>query len=117
VLTSSASELYKAGEKLNEGIAALRDGLSSYKEGTAEFKDKTSDIDGQISSKADELIRDIFGDGSQTVSFVSDKNTKVDSVQFVLKTAAIEKTGADKAPEQAAQQLNFWQKLLKLFGL
>lgn len=116
-LTSSADDLYEAAKQINEGLAALRDGLSSYKAGTAEFKGKTSDIDRQLISKADELIGNIFGSGSSTVSFVSEKNERVDSVQFVMKTAPIEKPEPAKTPVQSAERLSFWQKLLRLFGI
>ena len=56
------------------------------------------------------------GDGD-AVSFVSDKNTNVDSVQFVIKTAAIEKAEAAVDDVTESVPLTFWQKLLRLVGL
>ena len=51
------------------------------------------------------------------ITFVSEKNTDVEAVQFVIKTQAIE-IPQEKAPqEQAEEALSFWQKLLRLFGL
>ena len=43
-----------------------------------------------------ELLMDVlhYGGDAEIVSFVSDKNTHVGSVQFVIKTAAIEKAEA-----------------------
>lgn len=56
------------------------------------------------------------GSDADVVSFVSDKNTNVDSVQFVIKAAAVEK--AEIAASAAAEEapLTFWQKLLRLFS-
>lgn len=53
----------------------------------------------------------------RSLSFVSEKNTHVNAVQFVIKTAAIEKAEVplDDAGESAP--LTFWQKLLRLVGL
>lgn len=49
-------------------------------------------------------------------SFVSEKNTNVESVQFVIKTEAIEKPEVVQTVEDEPQQLSLWEKFLKLFG-
>lgn len=49
-------------------------------------------------------------------SFVSEKNTNVESLQFVIKTEAIEKPEVVQTVEDEPQQLSFWEKFLKLFG-
>lgn len=56
-------------------------------------------------------------DGSKAVSFVSEKNENVSSVQFVIKTAAVEIPEAEEADSTPEEELNFWQKMLRLFGL
>ncbi|QNU68127.1 hypothetical protein EHE19_006770 [Ruminiclostridium herbifermentans] len=48
---------------------------------------------------------------------MSDKNTNVSAVQFVLKTESISITEPSKSVEVKPVKLNFWQKLLALFGL
>ena len=53
----------------------------------------------------------------KTVSFISDKNKDVASVQFVIKTGAVEIPEPDAPVEKPAENLNFWQRLLRLFGL
>ena len=53
----------------------------------------------------------------ETGSFVSDKNTNVDSVQFVIKTDEIEKEEAEDTTEDTEESLTFIQKVLKLFGI
>ncbi len=49
-------------------------------------------------------------------SFVSEKNTNVESVQFVIKTGAIEKPEVVQTVEDEPQQMSLWEKFLKLFG-
>jgi len=115
-IPSSANELYKAGAELNRAIKKLRDGFASYKEGTEELRKGTGDMDEEIQKKVDEMLDRITGQGEKTVSFVSEKNTQVSSVQFVLKTGAIYLPEAEEAPASKTVELNFWQKLLSLFG-
>ena len=103
--------------ELNDAVGKLYGGTQKLADGTAEFVGKTADMDTQISDEIDSMTSAITGNDTETVSFVSEKNTDVKSVQFVIKTAAIEKASAeaDTATEEAP--LTFWQKLLRLFGL
>lgn len=116
VIAASANELYKAGVELNSAIKKLRDGLESYKDGTKELKNGTSDMDSEIDNKVDEILGGISGNGDKVISFVSEKNTGVTSVQFVLKTDSITVPEAQEVVYEKPEELNFWQKLLKLFG-
>lgn len=117
VVASSANEIYIAGAQLNSAIIKLKDGLASYKNGTKKLRNGTSSMGSEIDSKVDEILGSISGNGDKVVSFVSDKNTNVSAVQFVLKTAAITIPEAPKSTDTKPAKLNFWQKLLKLFGL
>ena len=74
-----------------DGVVSLCDGIDTMSDGTSEFYNQTSDLDVQVQNQIDEMIASISGEQTEVVSFVSDKNTNVDSVQFVIKTAAIEK--------------------------
>lgn len=69
----------------------------------------------KILNTTDRITHD--GSDADVVSFVSDKNTNVDSVQFIIKTAVVEK--AEIAASAAAEEapLTLWQKLLRLFSL
>lgn len=103
--------------EVNDATGRLYDGTKELASGTSEFADKTSDMDTQISDEIDSMTSSITGGDGETASFVSDKNTNVDSVQFVIKTAAIEKAEAVVSDAAEEAPLNFWQKLLRLFGL
>lgn len=109
-LKSGTSELY-------DGVVSLCDGVDAMSDGTSEFYNQTADMDVQVQNQIDEMIASISGEQTEVVSFVSAKNTNVDSVQFVIKTAAIEKAEVLVQEEQSGEKMNFWQKLLHLFGL
>ncbi len=74
-------------------------------------------MDIQISDEIDSITASVSGGDSKVVSFASDKNTNVDSVQFVIKTDSIEVPEVTVEDSAEEETLNFWQKLLRLFGL
>jgi X-X-X-Leu-X-X-Gly heptad repeat protein len=116
-IVASANAIYDGAIKINSGIKELRNGLAAYKDGTNKFREKSSGIDIIIDDQINNLLDEITGQNDMVESFVSEKNTEVSSVQFVLKTKPIEMpdTGSTEITEPV--KLNFWQKLLKLFGL
>jgi len=116
IIASSANELYNAGKELNEGIKKLADGLSLYKKGTNELMNGTSGMSSEMNNKIGELLGNITSKGDKVISFVSDKNTSVSMVQFVLKTDTINLPETPKTISPKPVELSFWQKLLKLFG-
>lgn len=95
-LNNGGKELYKGSEKLNEAVAELPSTIKTEIDKIASQYDKSDFV---------------------PVSFVSDKNTKVTAVQFVIKTGAIEAPEGLQPENEVPAKLNFWQKLLKLFGL
>jgi X-X-X-Leu-X-X-Gly heptad repeat protein len=117
VIAASANEIFNAGVELNSAVKKLRDGLSIYKDGTKTLKNATSGMGSDISNKVDEMLDSISGKGDKVVSFVSDKNTNVSAVQFVLKTDSIKLPEAQKIVEAKPVELTFWQKLMKLVGI
>ena len=116
-LLSGSGELKNGAGELYDGIVAYCDGVSELAAGTNEIYTKTDGMDTQLQEQIDEILASIGGEETQTVSFVSDKNTNVNSVQFVMKTAAIEKAEVIANDVQEEAPLNFWQKLLRLLGL
>ncbi len=117
VLAASANELYNAAAELNAAMQQLRDGLTAYKNGTKQLRDGTSSMGSQIQAQIDQMLGGISGQGGKVVSFVSEKNTNVSAVQFVLKTEEVVLPATPPAAPPSPVRLSFWQKLLKLFGL
>ena len=51
----------------------------------------------------------------KSAGFVSEKNTNVESVQFVIQTEAIEVEEPAETEESAEEEPSLWQKFLNLF--
>lgn len=116
-IATSANDLYNAGAQINSGLAGLRDGLSEYKNGTSQMKSETADMNSQMTEQINALIDSISGSGDKTVSFVSDKNTNITALQFVLKTSDIKTEKKVNDQITTSTKLSFWEKFLKLFGV
>lgn len=114
-IAASANELYMAGAEINGGMKKLRDGLASYRDGTKQLKKGTADMGPELDKKINEILGSISGQGDEVVSFVSEKNTNVSAVQFVLKTESILAPESQGPPPAEPVQLSFWQRLAKLF--
>lgn len=107
-LSSGSSELY-------DGIITLCDGAKELNTGTSELNSETSKMDTQIEDKIDEILSSIEGEKTETKSFVSEKNTNVDNVQFVIKTTAIEKEEEKVEEKEQTKSKSLWQKFIQLF--
>lgn len=113
-ITNGYSKVYEGALDLVSGTHSLYKGTTELTDGTGEFKGETSDLDSKVDDEVDSMIDNFAGGDFEVESFVSDKNTDVDSVQFVIKTEDIKKQEV-KAVEEKTEELNFWQKLLNLF--
>lgn len=116
-LYNGSSNLSDGSNKLADGTNELADGTSELTDGTSEFYDKTKNMDSEITDTIDDTIDEITGKKIETVSFVSDKNTNVDSVLFVIKTPEIKKPVVDEPVVEEEEKTGFKTKFLKLFGL
>lgn len=121
-LAGGSRELVAGSDTLKDGTISLYDGTKNLNDGagelnagTEEFYTKTQGMDTQIEDTIDELLNSLTGDSDKTESFVSDKNTNVESVQFVIKTSAIKKQTEDVQVTESEATLSFWQKLINLF--
>lgn len=116
-LESGSSMLHDNMGALIQGTSDLYTGSAELADGTTEFKEKTANIDKEVQDEIDATLLEIMGDASETVSFVSEKNEQVESVQFVMKTNDImmnDKT--EKLVEEEHNEGTFWSKLKDLFS-
>ena len=67
-------------------------------------------VDQKIKSKLSHLFL-----WKETVSFVSEKNTNIESVLFVIKTPAIQKEEVKEETVTEEKKETFWEKLVGLF--
>ena len=116
-LSDGTTELKDAAKELHTAVGELYDGTNELTDGTGEFKDKTDGMDTQVDDQIDSMISSISGSDGAVVSFISDKNTNVQAVQFIIKTQAIEIPEVEAEAPPAEQPLSLMQKILKLFGM
>ena len=108
--------LYDNMSDLLKGTSDLYKGTEDLAGGTKEFKDKTSNLDEEIQKEIDETLLEITGDAGETISFVSDKNKNIKSVQFIMKTNDIEvEDKSDDLTVEDSKDLTFWDKVKDLF--
>ena len=115
-LSKGAGKLSSGSSELYDGIVILFDGAKELNDGTSELNSETSGMDTEIQDKIDEILSSIEGEDTEIKSFVSEKNTNVDNVQFVIKTAAIEKEEIEEEETEQAESQSLWQKFTQLFG-
>lgn len=115
-LLAGTEDLADGANELYDGIASLYDGAKELNDGTSEMYDKTSTMDTQVEDEIDRILSSLQGTDSDPVSFASEKNTKVESVQFVIKTDAVEKPEEEETVLEETETTNFWQKFINLFS-
>ena len=115
-LLSGSNSLSNGTNEFYENLVTLCDGAKELNDGTSELASKTSDMDTQIQDKIDDILASIEGDDSYPISFVSDKNTNVKDVQFVIKTSSIEKSEPQTEEAQASESKSILEKFISLFG-
>lgn len=119
-ISDGVKELAEGGADLADGAKELMDGAAELSDGTGELRSETDKIDDTFSDDLSSVLDSMSDDGFEVKSFVSEKNTEVSSVQsvqFVIKTDGVEIPEAEEDNAVAEEHLNFWQKLLRLFGL
>lgn len=102
-----------AGESKN-----LEHGSRALSVGTGALKENTSGMSEKMDSAINDMLAGISGESEQdspAVSFVSEKNTNVRAVQFVIKNDPVELAEQEPSAEPGNETLSWWQKILRLF--
>jgi uncharacterized phage infection (PIP) family protein YhgE len=126
-LSGGFDGIKKGNEAVYSGIGDINKGLSDINTAAAQVPDQVQKLaDGQKSMKdgvdtAIAEIKELTGTqnsqgAGQTVSFAAPGRITPNSVQFVLRTAAIEKvTVQEDNSEIKEEKESFWDRLIKLF--
>lgn len=117
ILHSNTAVLKNAVGDLHIAVDTLKDGINELKDGTGKFAKETADMDTEVSDEINSMTSSLTGEEVEIVSFVSEQNTNIKSVQFVIQTERIEKAEPVEPVTEETESLTFWQKLLRLFGL
>lgn len=114
-LAGSYSELHNGIAGLTNGTSELESGAVQLHNGTAELASETSDLPTQIDQEINKMVEEYDKSDFDPVSFVSSKNEKVGSVQFVIKTESIQKPEEKEEAPEVEEEKNFWDRLMDLF--
>lgn len=96
-LSSGTSEYIGGVSALNDGLnqyyssglTRFSGGLNQLASGAAQMRDETGDLRSLFEEGIVEKLKEFTNEGYETVSFVSERNTEVSSVQFVFMTQEI----------------------------
>lgn len=114
-LASGYQQLDSGIVELSEGTAEFEEGLTTLHQGTTELDDATSDLPIQMTEEIDQMISEYDKSDFEAISFVSEQNKNVSSVQFVLTTESIKKDEVSEEAEEEEEK-SFWQRFLDLFS-
>lgn len=114
-LSSSYGKLHTGLVELSEGTGELENGVGELQNGAAELFEETKDLPAQMQAEIDKMIQEYDKSDFKPVSFVSPKNEKVSSVQFVIKTESIKKEEQPTKLAEPEKKKGFWTLLKELF--
>lgn len=102
--------------QLADGADQLADGMQAYSDGMAELYGGVSQLPGRIESEISAMTSEFSFPEFVPQSFMSEKNTQMKSVQFVIESAGIDlpKAPADEGDGEE-QEMGFLDRLLALF--
>lgn len=104
------------GEFRSEGLDEFADGFGTFTEGALEFKEETANLQDDFMEQLEEIIAEYTDMDFEPRSFVSEKNTNVASVQFVLMTEAISTPDDSNGPTFEPEiEGDFFSRLRALF--
>ncbi|WP_176475658.1 YhgE/Pip domain-containing protein [Paenibacillus sp. 7541] len=114
-LSSSYEEMHSGLGALSEGTAEFENGIGKLHDGTDELYASTKDLPDQMKEEADRMMAEFDKSDFEPVSYVSPKNTMINTVQFVFKTEGIKipEVEETEAPEEA--KAGFWDRFANLF--
>ena len=123
-LSSLSSSLYTEIGKLHDPpqllllisgqIASTTNEVSSV---LLKLNNEVKDMDTKITDKINEVIDPLSKNPQKLKSFASDKNTDIERVQFVIHTKAVEVEEPEEEEKPPEKELNFFERILALFGL
>lgn len=113
-LNKGSSGLSSGSSKLVTGINEINKGVNGLNNGTNELENETNNIPSEIDKQFNEMKSKFSGEDFEPISFVSEENKNIESVQFAIRTEGISK------PEQSKEEIkeekqSVWEMFLNLF--
>ncbi|XVG95746.1 hypothetical protein ACGCUQ_07950 [Eubacteriales bacterium KG127] len=117
-ITLSYGELTSGVYDLGQSVNKLKDGTSKLRAGTGKLDSESKKMKVEAEEKLGQILGSLRGGTSGSSgenSFVSERNTQVNSVQFVVKTDSIRVADKKVKGENKKPKKGFFQKLKELF--
>ncbi|MFA1819761.1 YhgE/Pip domain-containing protein [Virgibacillus oceani] len=114
-LSNSYRDLHGGIVELGEGTNELEEGTGELHDGTEELYESTNDLPDQMQEEIDEMISEFDHSDFDPVSFASEENEDVNSVQFVLRTESITMEEEEEVEEPVEAEKGMWERFLDLF--
>ena len=114
-LKNGTSSLKDGSSKLVNGIGKIDNGVTNLKNGTTKLNEKTSTMPKEIDSKIDDMVSKYSNSNFKPSSFASEENNNVKSLQFAIRTEAIEISKKDQKVIEEKKDESVWQLFLNLF--
>ena len=93
----------------------LKNAKTELDSARSELNSKTSNLPDEIDDKIDEMVSKYSNSDFNPVSFASEENTNVESVQFAIRTYALKVKDEEKVEEEKVEEKNMWQLFTDLF--
>lgn len=114
-ISNGTAGLKNGTNQLVNGVNKLGSGSSVLKDGTSQLNNETSKLPETIDEKINEMTSKYTNSDFKPVSFASENNTNIESVQFAIRTDSIKIKEVEKVKEVEVQKTSMWDKFLNLF--
>jgi X-X-X-Leu-X-X-Gly heptad repeat protein len=114
-LAAQGGALSDGARQASGGVSDLSGGLAELSKGVGELDAETQKIPGRLDEEIDKILDGYGTSDAPPVSFASEKNADVESVQFVLRTEKIAVPAPPPAIATTAKSETFWDRFLDLF--
>ena len=120
--TNGVSELADNYTQFDAGLSDMSDGLNQYsdgvkqlKEGTAQLYNGTKDLPQVVESAINSMTAEYDHSDFKSVSYTSEENENIGSVQFVLVTNPILNEVKQTEEKEEEEKTNFIQRVVNIF--
>lgn len=115
-LSDVSNQLYISSQEINKGLNSLKQGMYEYRTGTESLSKEVRGLDRMVENEINNILSDFQGGTEDLISFTSNENKNISSVQFFFRTSPIEKEEVIDKTLVEENNYSFWQRLLMLFG-
>ncbi|NLY82010.1 MAG: hypothetical protein GX078_04435, partial [Clostridiales bacterium] len=103
---------------LNEGISDFSGQYNKFDGGVVDLSDGISELNKStkdLPNMIDEMMAEYDNTNYKPISYASEENEEIKALQFLLTTESIEIKKEEIAPDSQKEDLNIWERFIRLF--